>query len=123
MGSSVKLLLLLVVMVGVDSEIAAGERPEKPPEEEVDFLKSAKDEEAFEWMKWARRKIHRHPELKFEKFNTSELIRQELDAMGVHYEWPFARTGVVATIGSGTAPVVALRADMDALPLQVDLSI
>ena len=61
-----------------------------------------------------RRRIHENSELGYEEFATSEL-----DAMGIPYRHPFAVTGVVATVGTGCPPFVALRADMDALLMQV----
>lgn len=75
--------------------------------------------ETVQWMKKIRRQIHENPELAFEEFETSALIRRELDEMGVKYRWPVAETGVIASLGSGAPPFIALRADMDALPIQV----
>ena len=74
-----------------------------------------------------RRKFHAHPELGFEERWTTEEIARELDALGVPYARP-TETGVIATI-AGTAPDaydvhgtarrrIALRADIDALPVQ-----
>ncbi|ERN08127.1 hypothetical protein AMTR_s00018p00083180 [Amborella trichopoda] len=83
------------------------------------FLNWAREHELFEWIKRIRRHIHMNPELAFNKYETSKFIREELDDMGIEYSWPYAKTGIVATIGSGGRPSLALRADMDALPIQV----
>ncbi|XP_008806725.2 IAA-amino acid hydrolase ILR1-like 1 [Phoenix dactylifera] len=82
------------------------------------FLQRAKESEFLDWMVGIRRRIHENPELGYEEFKTSELIRRELDAMGIAYKHPIAVTGVVGFVGTGKAPFVALRADMDALAMQ-----
>ncbi len=69
------------------------------------------------WIIEVRRTLHRIPELMFEEHKTSEQIRSLLDDLKIPYEYPVAKTGIVATIGSGDKPVVALRSDIDALPI------
>ncbi|KAJ4907740.1 IAA-amino acid hydrolase ILR1-like 1 [Raphanus sativus] len=110
--------LLLLLHVSSESSRITGDASRTPTK----FLELAKSPEVFDWMVRIRRKLHEHPELGFEEFETSKLIRSELDLMGVKYRYPVAITGVVGYIGTGEAPFVALRADMDALPMQIGLS-
>ncbi|XP_061970979.1 IAA-amino acid hydrolase ILR1-like 6 [Populus nigra] len=81
-------------------------------------LALARQPETVTWLKSVRRKIHENPELAFEEVKTSELVRDELDRMGIEYRYPLAQTGIRAWIGTGGPPFVAVRADMDALPIQ-----
>ncbi len=64
-----------------------------------------------------RRAIHQHPEVGFAETRTASLVADELRKLGLRVETDVGKTGVVGHLGSGS-PCVALRADMDALPLQ-----
>jgi amidohydrolase len=66
-----------------------------------------------------RRHLHAHPELSFQEFETSKYIAEFLDEQGIEYQGGYVKTGLVAHI-KGKNPdkkVIALRADMDALPI------
>lgn len=64
-----------------------------------------------------RRELHRNPELSHEEFETTIRIKSWLEAGGIRIaDYPL-KTGVIAEIGTGT-PIIALRADIDALPIQ-----
>ena len=65
-----------------------------------------------------RRELHRHPELGFNESKTSAFVAARLEALGLPVKRGVGRTGVVAELDNGAGKRVALRADMDALPIQ-----
>ncbi|QEY32476.1 amidohydrolase [Synechococcus sp. RSCCF101] len=65
-----------------------------------------------------RRHLHAHPELSGDEHQTAALVAGELRHMGWHVREGVGRTGVVAELGPAGAPLVALRVDMDALPIE-----
>ena len=68
-------------------------------------------------MTW-RRQIHQHPELGFAETLTAQFIHEKLTQWGIPHETGIAQTGVVALVrGDRPGPVLAIRADMDALPI------
>ncbi|MBE3561497.1 MAG: amidohydrolase [Ktedonobacteraceae bacterium] len=68
-----------------------------------------------------RRDFHEHPELSFEEYRTAGIVAQRLQALGLHVQTGIAKTGVVGLLrgeaGGSDAKTLALRADMDALPI------
>ena len=70
-------------------------------------------EDIIEW----RRDFHMHPELGFHEVRTSERVAQELEKLGYRVRRGVGRTGVVADLGDEQGRCIAIRADMDALPI------
>ena len=64
-----------------------------------------------------RRDFHQHPELSNQEFRTAKIVADHLRSLGMEVETEVAHTGVVGTLRGGDGPVVALRADMDGLPV------
>jgi amidohydrolase len=64
-----------------------------------------------------RRDIHRHPELAFQERRTAERVAERLEQLGIAVRTDVGKTGVVGDLGDA-GPRIALRADMDALPIQ-----
>src|SRR5690625_4441990 len=73
----------------------------------------------YDWLVEIRRDFHKHPELGMAEYRTRDQIIKYLTAMDIPYEKDIANTAVVGFIeGSHPGKTVALRADMDALPIQ-----
>ncbi|WP_202127566.1 M20 metallopeptidase family protein [Siminovitchia terrae] len=72
---------------------------------------------ANELSEW-RRHLHQYPELSFKEYETGKFVRSKLEQLGnVAIQTNVAKTGVVGTLSSGSGPTIAIRADMDALPI------
>jgi amidohydrolase len=80
------------------------------------MLKEAREiqQQLTQW----RRTIHRQPELGFDVHRTAELVATILADLGIRVQTGVGNTGVVGYLGAGDSPVIGIRADMDALPIQ-----
>jgi amidohydrolase len=83
----------------------------------IDFLSEA--QELFKYTRDLRRDFHRHPELGFQEVRTAGIVARELIDLGLEVSAGVGKTGVVATLeGDSQEPVILVRFDMDALPIQ-----
>lgn len=82
--------------------------------EMIDQRADELEEQVIEW----RRYFHENPELSNREFNTAKKIAEHLESLGLEVQTEIAHTGVVGILKGGKpGPVVALRADIDALPV------
>ncbi|EFH90739.1 M20 metallopeptidase family protein [Ktedonobacter racemifer] len=86
----------------------------------IDMLKAEIDELIPDLVA-TRRDLHEHPELAFEEVRTSSIVTQRLQALGLEVQTGIAKTGVVGLLRGEAAPAnartIAIRADIDALPI------
>lgn len=84
-------------------------------QEDILSKAAALKEDIISW----RRHLHQYPELSFEEVETVRFVKEKLEQLNFDIEYPIAKTGLIATLkGESEGPTVALRADMDALPIQ-----
>jgi amidohydrolase len=91
-----------------------------PFELELDQRAAALEQKVIGW----RRQIHQHPELSNREVRTGRTVAAHLQQLGIPHETQVAWTGVVGVLDTGRpGPVVALRADMDALPVTEEVDV
>ena len=112
-------LAALAALVALPA-LAQADGPSPDLDERVDALVAGVMPDVVEW----RRHLHEHPELSNREVETAAYVAAHLRELGMNVQTGVARTGVVGVLRGGRpGPTVALRADMDALPVteQVDL--
>ncbi|QJX46515.1 amidohydrolase [Hymenobacter taeanensis] len=109
---------LLALLVGSGISQAAAQNTAL--NDRIAKLSAQQEAQVVAW----RRDIHEHPELGNEEKRTAALVAAQLKKLGLEVQTGVARTGVVAVLRGGKpGPVVALRADMDALPVTESVNI
>ena len=114
------ILVAVTLLCGVSPAFAQPRMPASPLGAEIDKRAAAIEQELIAW----RRHLHQNPELSNREFETSKFVAEKLRSFGLEPKTGIAKTGVVAVLkGARPGPVVALRADMDGLPVteEVDL--
>jgi amidohydrolase len=105
-----KRILLCLLIAGSFTTAFANEKLKQQVDESADRIES----KVIEW----RRHFHQFPELSNREFKTAEKVAEHLKNLGLDVRTAVAHTGVVGVLKGGKGgPVVALRADMDALPV------
>lgn len=111
MTSGSTIAIILAAMLSANAAIAESASPDAA---QVDRLADAVESKLIAW----RRDIHRNPELGNREFRTSKLVADHLRGLGLEVKTGIAHTGVIGILkGTQPGPVVALRADMDGLPV------
>ena len=106
-------LLLTVILAAAAATLASAQTP-NPLSSQVDRLSQEITPQVVTW----RRDFHKNPELGNREVRTAKVIADELRRLGYEVQTGVAHTGVVAVLkGAKPGPVVALRSDMDALPV------
>ncbi|KKC24823.1 N-acyl-L-amino acid amidohydrolase [Sphingomonas sp. SRS2] len=107
LGGAASLALLMAMPAAAQSAVSLDERAAAQA--------AAVQADVVKW----RRDIHQHPELSEEEVRTAKLVADHLRALGLEVRTGIAKTGVVGILRGGKpGGVVALRADMDALPVE-----
>ncbi|HVN37296.1 MAG TPA: amidohydrolase [Myxococcota bacterium] len=111
MGRARRFAASLWVALAASARVVAAEPAAESPALDALVAQTLPDVRAW------RRDLHAHPELSNREVRTAKLVAKELRARGYEVRTGVAQTGVIGVLRRGPGPVVALRADMDALPV------
>jgi len=106
---------LMVAVFLVGSNLFVKELYADSLQSNIDVLAKKVEPKVIQW----RRDIHEHPELAYQEVRTAKIVADHLRSLGMEVKTGVAKTGVIGILkGTKSTPVIALRADMDALPVK-----